>query len=193
MQKWLAAGVAPPLIAVNISALQFKTPRELERDIATILAETSVPPQMVELELTESVLMDASREHGDVLLRLRRAGFRIAIDDFGTGYSSLDYLRRFPVDRIKIAQQFMFDPTEGSGDAIIRAAIALAHELQLDVIVEGVETARHLQRVKSCGGHEAQGYYFSKPLLAEAMAALLRKGIIVPAARPAVKLAAVAS
>ena len=193
MRKWRDAGVAPPLIAVNISALQFKTPRELERDIATILAETGVPPQMLELELTESVLMNASRDHGDVLLRLRKAGFRIAIDDFGTGYSSLDYLRRFPVDRIKIAQQFMFDPTEGSGDAIIRAAIALAHELQLDVIVEGVETAKHLQRVKSCGGREVQGYYFSKPIPAEPMAALLRKGIIVPAARPSVKLAVVAS
>jgi EAL domain-containing protein (putative c-di-GMP-specific phosphodiesterase class I) len=193
MRKWRDAGVAPPLIAVNISALQFKTPRELEKDIATILAETGVPPQMLELELTESVLMNASRDHGDVLLRLRKAGFRIAIDDFGIGYSSLDYLRRFPVDRIKIAQQFMFDPTEGSGDAIIRAAIALAHELQLDVIVEGVETAKHLHRVKSCGGREVQGYYFSKPIPAEAMAALLRKGTIVPAARPSVKLAVVAS
>ena len=137
-----------------------------------------MPPQRIELELTESVLMDASREHSDVLLRLRKAGFRIAIDDFGTGYSSLDYLRRFPVDRIKIAQQFMFDPTEGSGDAIIRAAIALAHELKLDVIVEGVETSKQLYRVKSCGGREVQGYYFSKPVRAEALTTLLRKGVI---------------
>ena len=178
MKEWLDAGVAPPLIAVNLSALQFKTPRELEKDIDAILAETGVPPHKLELELTESVLMDASREHSDVLLRLRKAGFRIAIDDFGTGYSSLDYLRRFPVDRIKIAQQFMFDPTEGSGDAIIRAAIALASELKLDVIVEGVETAKQLYRVKSCGGREVQGYYFSKPVRAEAMTTLLRKGII---------------
>ena len=178
MKEWLDAGVAPPLIGVNLSALQFKTPRELERDIDAILAETGVPPQRIELELTESVLMDASREHSDVLLRLRNAGFRISIDDFGTGYSSLDYLRHFPVDRIKIAQQFMFDPTEGSGDAIIRAAIALAHELKLDVIVEGVETSKQLHRVKSCGGREVQGYYFSKPVRAEAMTALLRKGII---------------
>jgi diguanylate cyclase (GGDEF)-like protein len=178
MREWLDAGVAPPVIAVNLSALQFKTPRELEKDIDAVLAETAVPPHKIELELTESVLMDASREHSDVLLRLRKAGFRIAIDDFGTGYSSLDYLRRFPVDRIKIAQQFMFDPTEGSGDAIIRAAIALAHELKLDVIVEGVETAKQLHRVKSCGGREVQGYYFSKPVRAEIMMTLLRKGII---------------
>jgi diguanylate cyclase (GGDEF)-like protein len=192
MKKWLNAGVAPPLIAVNLSVLQFKTPRELENDIEAILAETGVPPRMVELELTEGVLMDASREHSDVLLRLRKAGFRIAIDDFGTGYSSLDYLRRFPVDRIKIAQQFMFDLTEGSGDAIIRAAIALAHELKLDVIVEGVETAKQLQRVKSCGGREVQGYYFSKPIRAEAMTVHLRKGIILPVIH-AVILDAVAS
>jgi diguanylate cyclase (GGDEF)-like protein len=191
MKQWLDECVAPPLIAVNLSALQFKTPRELEKDIEAILAETGVPPRKVELELTESALMDASREHSDVLLRLRKAGFRIAIDDFGTGYSSLDYLRRFPVDRIKIAQQFMFDLTEGSGDAIIRAAIALAHELKLDVIVEGVETARHLQRVKLCGGREVQGYHFSKPIGADAMTVLLRKGMILPE-RHAVVLEAVA-
>jgi EAL domain-containing protein (putative c-di-GMP-specific phosphodiesterase class I) len=135
--------------------------------------------------------MDASREHGDVLLRLRRAGFRIAIDDFGTGYSSLDYLRRFPVDRIKIAQQFMIDPAEGSGDAILRASIALAKELKLGVIVEGVETAKQLQRVKSCGGRDVQGYYFSKPVEADAMMALLREGRIDPV-RPAVLLEAIA-
>jgi diguanylate cyclase (GGDEF)-like protein len=191
MREWLDAGVAPSLIGVNLSARQFKAPHELENDIAAILQETGVPRQRVELELTESVLMDASREHGDVLLRLRRAGFRIAIDDFGTGYSSLDYLRRYPVDRIKIAQQFMIDPAEGFDDAILRAAIALARELKLEVIVEGVETARQLQRVKSCGGRDVQGYYFSKPLGADAMMALLRKGSFRPVL-PAVLLEALA-
>jgi len=135
--------------------------------------------------------MDASREHSDVLQRLRRIGFRVAIDDFGTGYSSLDYLRRFPVDRIKIAQQFMIDLTEGSGDAILRASIALAKELKLEVIVEGVETAKQLQRVKSCGGRDVQGYYFSKPVGANAMMALLRIGRIRPV-RPTVLLEALA-
>jgi diguanylate cyclase (GGDEF)-like protein len=191
MREWLDAGVAPSLIGVNLSARQFKAPHELENDIAAILQETGVPPQKVELELTESVLMDASREHSDVLLRLRRAGFRIAIDDFGTGYSSLDYLRRYPVDRIKIAQQFMIDPVEGSGDVILRAAIALARELKLEVIVEGVETAKQLQRVKSCGGRDVQGYYFSKPVGADAMTALLRKGRFRPM-RPAVLFEALA-
>jgi diguanylate cyclase (GGDEF)-like protein len=191
MREWLDAGVAPSLIGINLSARQFKAPHQLENDIAAILQETGVPPHKVELELTESVLMDASREHSDVLLRLRRAGFRIAIDDFGTGYSSLDYLRRYPVDRIKIAQQFMIDPAEGSGDVILRAAIALAKELKLEVIVEGVETAKQLQRVKSCGGRDVQGYYFSKPVGADAMMALLRKGRFRPM-RPAVLLEALA-
>ena len=191
MREWLDAGVAPSLICINLSARQFKAPHQLENDIAAILQETGVPPHKVELELTESVLMDASREHSDLLLRLRRAGFRIAIDDFGTGYSSLDYLRRYPVDRIKIAQQFMIDPAEGCGDAILRAAIALAKELKLEVIVEGVETAKQLQRVKSCGGRDVQGYYFSKPVGADAMMALLRKGRFHPM-RPAVLLEALA-
>jgi EAL domain-containing protein (putative c-di-GMP-specific phosphodiesterase class I) len=103
-RKWLDAGVTPTLIAINLSGLQFKTPLELEANLAAVLKETELPSSMIELELTESVLMEASGEHNDVLLRLRKAGFRLAIDDFGTGYSSLDYLRRFPVDRIKIAQ-----------------------------------------------------------------------------------------
>jgi diguanylate cyclase (GGDEF)-like protein len=191
MREWLDAGVAPSLIGINLSARQFKAPYQLENDIAAILQETGVPPHKVELELTEGVLMDASREHSDVLLRLRRAGFRIAIDDFGTGYSSLDYLRRYPVDRIKIAQQFMIDPAEGCGDAILRAAIALAKELKLEVIVEGVETAKQLQRVKTCGGRDVQGYYFSKPVRAGAMTALLRKGRFGPI-RPTVLFEALA-
>jgi diguanylate cyclase (GGDEF)-like protein len=181
MKAWLDAGIAPPLIAVNLSSLQFKTPLELERDFAAILAETGVPARRVELELTESVLMNASRERGDVLLRLRKAGFRISIDDFGTGYSSLMYLRRFPVDRIKIAQEFMADIVAGSSNAaIVQAAISLASALKLDVVVEGVETAEQLELVKSMGAREIQGYYYSKPLPAGPMAALLRTGTIVP-------------
>jgi EAL domain-containing protein (putative c-di-GMP-specific phosphodiesterase class I) len=184
MKEWLDAGIAPPLIAVNLSTLQFKTPLELQRDLDLILAETGVPPQRVELELTESVLMTASREHSEVLLRLRQLGFRIAIDDFGTGFSSLMYLRRFPVDRIKIAQEFMIDLTEGSSNAaIVQAAIALARALKLEIIVEGVETAEQLALVKSMGARHVQGYYYSKPLRVEEIAALLRRGTMLPLRR----------
>jgi diguanylate cyclase (GGDEF)-like protein/PAS domain S-box-containing protein len=181
MKAWIDVGIAPPLVAVNVSGLQFKTPLELEKDIAAILAETALPPQRLELELTESVLMEVSREHNDALLRLRKAGHRIAIDDFGSGYSSLEYLGRFPVDRIKIAQGFIGDLTSASSNpAIVRAAIGLAHELNLDVVVEGVETAEQLKQVRSWGCREVQGHYFSKPLLPAELATLLRAGQIRP-------------
>ena len=110
---------------------------------------------MLELELTESVLMDASRDHNEVLLRLRERGHRIAIDDFGTGYSSLDYLRRFPVDRIKIAQKFIAEIGNNHGNnAIVRAALGLAHELKLEVVVEGVETDAQLAMSERLGSKD---------------------------------------
>ncbi len=179
-RKWMDAGARPSLIAINLSALQFKTPLELEKNLADALAETALPSRLVELELTEGVLMEASGGHNDVLLRLRRAGFRIAIDDFGTGYSSLDYLRRFPVDRIKIAQNFIFGMMESSDNkVIVKAAIGLAHELKLDVVVEGVETAAQLELLKAWGCQTVQGYYFSKPLPASEITAILQNGGIM--------------
>jgi diguanylate cyclase (GGDEF)-like protein/PAS domain S-box-containing protein len=175
MKQWIDAGIAPPLIAVNVSGLQFRTPLEFEEEIAAILTATELPAQRLELELTETVLMEVSREHNDALLRLRSAGHRIAIDDFGTGYSSLEYLARFPVDRIKIAQSFIADLTSASSNpAIVRAAIGLAHELNLDVVVEGVETAEQLRLVRSWGCRKVQGYYFSEPLLPGELTPLLR-------------------
>jgi EAL domain-containing protein (putative c-di-GMP-specific phosphodiesterase class I) len=181
MKQWLDAGIAPPQVGMNLSALQFKTPLELQKSTEAILAETGVPPRRIELELTESVLMGASQRHGDVLAWLRDRGFRIAIDDFGTGYSSLDYLRRFLVDRIKIAQQFMLDSVHTAGnEAIVTAAVALARALKLDVMIEGVETAAHVELVKRLGVREVQGYYFSKPVSAKDLTALLRKGTISP-------------
>ena len=179
-RKWLDAGVTPTLIAINLSGLQFKTPLELEANLAAVLKETELPSSMIELELTESVLMEASGEHNDVLLRLRKAGFRLAIDDFGTGYSSLDYLRRFPVDRIKIAQNFIFGMMESSDNRIIvKAAIGLARELKLDVVVEGVETAEQLKMLRSWGCRTIQGYYYSKPLPGNEMTAILQDGGII--------------
>ena len=179
-KQWLDAGIAPPSIAVNLSGLQFKTALELESTIAAILAETGVPPRFLELELTESVLMDASRQHNDVLIRLRQMGLRIAIDDFGTGYSSLDYLRRFPVDRIKIAQVFITDLGAPENTAIVRAAIGLARALSIEVIAEGVETVEQLALLKEWGCLYVQGYYFAKPLPVPEATALLRVGKIAP-------------
>jgi diguanylate cyclase (GGDEF)-like protein/PAS domain S-box-containing protein len=180
-KEWLDAGLAPPLIALNMSVIQFKSPLELENDIEAILAEFSLPPQLLELELTESVLMETAHAHNDVLLRLRRKGIRIAIDDFGNGYSSLDYLRRFPVDRIKIARNFIADVGIASGSAaIVRAAINLARELDLGVVGVGVETAAQLKLLQGWGCREVQGFYFAKPLAVPDVTALLRIGKITP-------------
>jgi EAL domain-containing protein (putative c-di-GMP-specific phosphodiesterase class I) len=187
------AGIDLPLVAVNLSTIQFKTPLEFEKNIAALLAETGLPARLLELELTESVLMDVSRQHNDVLLRLRSRGHRIAIDDFGSGYSSLDYLRRYPVDRIKIAQNFIADIGKVAGnDAIVRAALGLARELKIQVVVEGVETAAQLELLKSWGGQIVQGFYFAKPLSVDDVTQLLRIGTITPAGGDPVKVAALA-
>ena len=179
MREWLDMGIAPPLIGVNVSGLQFKTPFELEHDVAAVLAETALPPRCLELELTETVLMQVSREHSETLLRLRKMGLRVAIDDFGTGYSSLEYLSHFAVNRIKIAQNFTRDLTSNAeASKIVKAAIGLAHDLGFDVVVEGVETAEQLEMVRSFGCHEVQGFIFSKPLSAREAAAVLRAGKI---------------
>ena len=181
-KQWLDAGIAPPLIAVNLSIIQLKRPLELEKEIAAALADSGLPRRLLELELTESVLMEASRDNNDVLLRLREAGIRIAIDDFGSGYSSLDYLRRYPVDRIKIAQTFTADiGVEPGNDAIVRAALGLARELNIEVVVEGVETAAQLELLKSWGGRIVQGHYFARPLPVPEVTAILRAGEITPA------------
>ncbi len=191
MKEWLAAGVAPPLVAVNVSALQFKKSLELENDIVAILAETGLPPERLELEITESVFMEVSRDRDEALQRLRKSGVRIAIDDFGTGYSSLQYLGRLPVNRIKIAQNFMRSLTPGSRNAtIVRTAIGMARDLGLDAILEGVETAEQLRMIKSWSGQKVQGFYFSKPLPAGEVPALLRRGKIFPARPDAVKAVA---
>jgi len=190
MKEWLDAGLTGAVMAVNVSGLQFKRPLELETFLLDMLRETGLPPQHLEIELTESVLMEAARKHNDLLLAFRKAGMRIAIDDFGTGYSSLDYLRRFPVDRIKIAQSFLIDLTPTSGGAVIvKAAIGIAHALNIRVVVEGVETREHMLLISSWGCAEMQGYYFSRPLPAAEMTAVLRIGKIIPQAAGLASLA----
>jgi diguanylate cyclase (GGDEF)-like protein/PAS domain S-box-containing protein len=174
---WLDAGIAPGRVAVNISALQFKMQGEVTKEIDAVLAETGLPAHMLEVELTESTLMATTRANSGVLEELRERGVTIAVDDFGTGYSSLAYLRRFPVDRIKLAQEFIVDLVAGSGDAVIvRAAIGLARTLGADMIAEGVETEQQLALLKSWGCGAAQGYYFARPAGVEDVTRLLRRG-----------------
>lgn len=176
-KAWNDAGAPPIRMAVNVSSLQFKTPYALEANIAAALAENELSPEWIELELTETVLMEASREHADVLLRLREIGVTIAIDDFGTGYSSLDYLRRFPVNRIKIAQIFVHDLEGTPGNAaIVKATIGLARELGIWVIAEGVERREQLELLTTWGCGEVQGFYCAGPLPPENVQALLLSG-----------------
>jgi EAL domain-containing protein (putative c-di-GMP-specific phosphodiesterase class I) len=178
---WYDAGIAPLRTGVNASALEFRLPIALEADIAAALAQTGLPPERLELELTESALMDVSREHSSVIQRIRASGVSVAIDDFGTGYSSLEYLGGFPIDRIKIPQNFVMHlETTPRNAAIIRATIGLAKELNVTVIAEGVETRRQVDLLKGWGCGQIQGFYFSKPLAVEEATALLRVGAIHP-------------
>jgi diguanylate cyclase (GGDEF)-like protein/PAS domain S-box-containing protein len=183
-RRWLDEGVAPDCVAVNFSALQFKVPRDMEKDIDAVLAETGLPAHMLEVELTETTMMEATRGRSSILENLRKRGVRIAIDDFGTGYSSLAYLRRLPVDRIKLAQEFIVDlVTDSNVAAIVQAAIGLAHILGIDLIAEGVETERQLELLKSWGCGSAQGFYFAEPMAVEDVTRLLRQGKIDVASR----------
>jgi EAL domain-containing protein (putative c-di-GMP-specific phosphodiesterase class I) len=134
-------------------------------------------PEHLELELTESSLMETSREHSDLLKTFNKMGISVAIDDFGTGYSSLDYLRRFPVDRIKIAQVFVSRLREEPGNAaIVQATIGLARALGIKTIAEGVETREQLDLLMSWGCDEIQGFYFSRPLGVDATTEILKDG-----------------
>lgn len=181
MKAWVDAGIAPPTIAVNLSANQLKSPLDLEQAITSILAETGLSPHALEVELTETALMEKTGPQAGVLSRLLAMGIRLAIDDFGTGYSSLEYLRRLAVDRIKIAQIFIKNIDKEPNDAkIVRAAISLARELNVEVIAEGVETEQQLELIKSWRCEQVQGFYYARPSSANAVAALLRVGTIGP-------------
>lgn len=182
MKQWVDARIAPRSVSVNISAIQFKAPLELEQTIAIALSETGLPPECLELELTETVLMETSFEHNDVLQRLREKGIRLAIDDFGTGFSSFDYLRRYPVSRIKMSQHFVRGSLHDASDAaIVKAIIGLARELNVEFIAEGVETEAQLEQLRAWGCCLVQGYYFAKPMPSVEIKPLLIDGVIHPA------------
>jgi diguanylate cyclase (GGDEF)-like protein len=175
---WQDDGIDAPTVAVNVSSIQCKRP-EFEQDIVASLTRWKIAPGRIELELTESVLMEATQHHRDIIARLRALGLRLAIDDFGTGYSSLNYLTNFPVDRIKIAQELIFKcTTEIRYAAVVRAAIHLAEELDTEVLAEGVENVEHARFLSSAGCKFAQGYFFSRPVDAARATTLLRERFI---------------
>jgi EAL domain-containing protein (putative c-di-GMP-specific phosphodiesterase class I) len=171
-RRWRDEGFAPLKIAVNISARQFHD-RDLSETVIRILDETGLPPKYLELELTESSIMQSAEFALDVLTRLKSMGINISIDDFGTGFSSLASLKRLPIDALKIDQSFVRDATADSDDAaLVMAIITLGHNLRLQVIAEGVETEDQLKLLQLLRCDEIQGYFFSKPLPAETLVTL---------------------
>jgi diguanylate cyclase (GGDEF)-like protein len=188
LRSWQDQGVAPALVGVNFSALHFKSSADLDRDVAECLGKWGIAPAMIEIELTESVLMDITQQHNERLERLRQLGVRIAIDDFGTGYSSLTYLANYPISRMKIAQELVFGvDTDSRSATVVRAAIRMAHELGIEIIAEGVETQGQAKFLLSAGCEHGQGFYFSRPVNAERATELLRGGRISPV-RPSPRL-----
>jgi diguanylate cyclase (GGDEF)-like protein/PAS domain S-box-containing protein len=180
LNTWKAAGIAPRPVAVNLSARQFQQ-RDLDSVIAVILDETKVDADLLELELTESMLMKDPEEAVATLEALRAYGVALAVDDFGTGYSSLSYLQRFPLDALKIDRAFIRDISTKPDDASIAVAIiTLAHSLKLKVIAEGVETEAQLNFLKAHGCDEMQGYYLSPALSVENCTAALMEGRCLP-------------
>lgn len=175
-RRWLDEGLPVVRIAINLSGRQFVR-QDLLGMIRAALKKARIEPQCLELELTESAIMENVNETIETLRALRKLGVHLSIDDFGTGYSSMAYLKRFTIDKLKIDQSFIRDLATDSDDAaIVTATIAMAHNLNLTVIAEGVETQDQLKFLKDNGCEQMQGYYFSRPLPAAQITDLLRSG-----------------
>jgi len=175
-KKWQEVNSLSPIsVAVNISGLQFKEPTFLN-EITEILNISRLDPKYLELELTESILMDDVEPTIEKLKSIREKGISISIDDFGTGYSSLNYIRRFPLDILKIDRSFINDISDGhEGVSIVRAIVSLARNLGLDVIAEGVETGEQLSFLNTLNCRKIQGYFYHRPIVAESVVDLLTK------------------
>lgn len=173
-KTWIDAGMRPLRVAINLSARQFKH-ADLIESIQTVLEETGLSPEYLEVELTESLAMEDVKQTIVTLSALNALGVSIAIDDFGTGYSSLSYLKRFPIDFLKIDRSFVHDiGSSGDSAVIAKTIIAMAHNLQLEVVGEGVETAEQLDFLRRHECEEVQGYFFSRPLPAEEFAIFIK-------------------
>jgi diguanylate cyclase (GGDEF)-like protein len=174
-KAWQKAGLEPIRISVNLSSRQFEQKNLLET-ISLVLFEADLDPEYLELEITESTVMKNPKYAIATLQELKATGINISIDDFGTGYSSLNYLRQLPLDSLKVDRSFVNKALTSTSDAsIISAIIALAHNLNLKVVAEGVETEEQLKFLRKLQCNEVQGYLFSKPLHADEFVQLLNK------------------
>ncbi|MGD7034710.1 putative bifunctional diguanylate cyclase/phosphodiesterase [Methylotuvimicrobium buryatense] len=173
MKEWLDAGYPAMTMAVNLSARQFHQADLVER-IAQILQELDLPPELLELELTESMVMESVDSAVEILHKLKRMGVKVAIDDFGTGVSSLGYLKHFPIDTLKISHDFVLNLPRDSVDASIASAVInLARNMQLSSVAEGVENSEQMDFLRNQDCERLQGYLFSRPIPAEKMSELL--------------------
>jgi EAL domain-containing protein (putative c-di-GMP-specific phosphodiesterase class I) len=174
-KAWQSLGLQPLCVSLNVSGQQFRDPK-LVRTIFRALASSGLAPQYLKLELTESAIMENAKENVDALHAIKGMGSKLSIDDFGTGYSSLSYLEQFPLDELKIDRSFITAIQVETDDApIVTAIIAMAHSLDLAVVVEGVESQEQLAFLRTQGCDEYQGYFFSKPLPAGEFATLLQQ------------------
>ena len=163
-RQWLDSGLRFETMAVNISAVEFRSDSFFD-GVCRILRATGLEPRHLEIELTETAVMRDFEATRIILQALSDMGIRIAVDDFGTGYSNLSYLKRFPINTLKLDRSFIQDLPEGADvSTIVRSVIRMAHGLHLRVVGEGVETLPQLEFLKAHDCEEAQGYYFSEPL-----------------------------
>ena len=174
LAAWREEGLPRVPVAVNLSARQF-----LQTDVVALVAEllraSTVDPSTLELELTESVSMTDPMASALIMRRLRELGVTLSIDDFGTGYSSFSYLKRLPIDKLKVDKSFIIDMTQSAESlAIVQAIVAMAHRLHLVVVAEGVETADQVAALRKAECDQIQGYYYSRPLRAADCAAYIR-------------------
>lgn len=176
-RAWMDAGLPPVRMAVNVSALQFMDGNFLD-DVRSALKSTGVRADNLELELTETVLMQDADSAIETLNSLKAIGVQLAVDDFGTGYSSFSYLRKFPVDSLKVDRSFISEICPESGNAaILNAMINIGKSLGHRVVAEGVETHSQLAFLQQSGCTEAQGYFFCHPVIAEKFAEFLEVGL----------------
>jgi EAL domain-containing protein (putative c-di-GMP-specific phosphodiesterase class I) len=174
---WQREGLPPLCMAVNLSARQFAD-EDLIADIAAALKESGMKAELLELELTESMVIQNAERAGRVLTEIKKMGARLAIDDFGVGYSSLTHLKRFPIDTLKVDRSFIRDlPQDLEDKAITEAIIAMGKSLNLTVVAEGVETQEQQTFLQDHACDEMQGFFFSKPIPGDAFAELLRQRV----------------
>ena len=178
-KEWMSQGVTDFKIAVNLSTAQLNQPNLFD-NILNILSEYDIPPRMLEIELTETTLMNNFQNSVDILRRFKNRGIDISIDDFGTGYSSLSYLKNLPITTVKIDGSFIKDICNDASDKrIVRAIIEMAHSLNFKVVAEGVENKDQFDLLASYSCDQIQGYFLSKPMPAREIIPFMNKGIAI--------------